>query len=99
MADNYNTYYNPHNFVIGSIFYSVQSVTVSVTYAEIHGAGDDDTVENIARYATATVRGTITLLDPAQADTIKGSTGTLSFDYTDAQAGSDLSVSIANASS
>ncbi len=95
----FNVYDNPNTVTIGSTSISgVQSITTNVSYAEIHAAGDDDTVESVARNATASVRGTITLLDPISADAAKGLTGTLSFKYNEVSGGSAKTISITNAS-
>ena len=94
----FNVYDNPQSVTIGSTSISgVQSITTNVSYSEIHAAGDDDTVESVARYATARVSGTITLLDPVSADSAKGLTGTLGFTYNEVKGGTDKTVSVANA--
>ena len=95
----FNVYDNPQSVTIGSTSISgVQSITTNVSYSEIHAAGDDDTVESVARYATARVSGTITLLDPISADAAKGLTGTLSFKINEVSGGTDKTISIATAS-
>jgi len=95
----FNVYHNPQNVALGSTAITgVQSIVVSVRYGEIHAAGDDDTHESVARHTTARTSGTITLLDPASADTVMGATGTLSFTWKDVQGTSDKTVTIANTS-
>lgn len=95
----FNVYDNPQSVTIGSTSISgVQSITTNVAYAEIHAAGDTDTAESVARFATSTTRGTITLLDPVSADSAKGLTGSLSFTYNEVKGGTDKTVTIATAS-
>ena len=95
----FNVYHNPQNVTLGSTAITgVQSIVVSVRYHEIHAAGDADTHETVARYTTARVSGSITLLDPTSASAVEGQTGTLSFTWKNARGGADKTVTILNAS-
>ena len=95
----FNVYHNPQNVTLGATAITgVQSVIVSVRYAEVHAAGDDETHESLARYTTARTSGTITLLDPTSAEAVRGQTGTLSFTWKDAKGAADKTVTIENCS-
>lgn len=86
----YNTYHNPNTVLVdGSTpVTGVVSVSVNVTMAEIHGAADDETHEGVARHGTARTSGTITTLDPEEADGLSGTTGDLTFRAMDVKGGS-----------
>ena len=94
----YNVYDNPTVTSLGSntSITGVVSISVNVSYGEIHAAADDETHEGVARYTTGRTSGTIALLDPVVADTLKDSTGTLTFTYNEVKGGTDKTVTIAN---
>ena len=95
----FNVYHNPNTVIIGTTAISgVVSIAVSQSFAEIHAAADDDTHESVARHTTGRTRGTITLVDPTEAEAAAGTTGTLSFVWTDVKGGSDKTVTIQNCS-
>ena len=94
----FDVYDNPDNFTVGSQFFGVVSISVSTTKAEIHASADDDTHETVARYGTGRTGGTITFVDPGEAERAKAATGTMTFTFTDVKASTNISVSISNAS-
>ena len=95
----FNVYHNPSDVALGSTpITGVQSIVVSVRYHEIHAAGDDDTHESVARYATGRTSGVITLLDPTAADAVAGQSGTLSFTWKDVKGAADKTVTITDCS-
>ena len=95
----YNVYHNPTGVTLGgSPITGVVSITVSQSFSEIHAAADDDTHESVARYTTGRTSGVIRLVDPTQAEAASGGTGDLVFTWTDAQGGSDKTVTVANCS-
>ncbi|NQU75032.1 MAG: hypothetical protein HQ546_01815 [Planctomycetes bacterium] len=94
----YKVYHNPTNVTIGSIFYGVVSISVSETFGEIHAAADDETHESVARYTTGRTNGTITFVDPTEAERASGTIGTLTFTLTDVKGAADKTVTIANCS-
>ena len=95
----FNTYHNPNTVTIGSVSLTgVVSITVNERYVEIRASADTDTHESVARYGTASTSGTITFVDPTEAESAKGLTGTLSFVWTDVKGATNKTVTIANAS-
>ena len=97
MANNYEVYHNPTSVTIGSTSVTgVQSITISQPRSEIHSAGDADTHESVAVYSTVRTTGTIILADPFQADSIAGSSGTLSFTWTDVRGSTNKVVTVSD---
>ncbi len=94
----FDTYHQPDNFNIGGQFYGVVSITVGTQYAEIHAAADDDTHESVARHGTGRTSGTVTFVDPHEAEKASGTTGSLTFTWTDAKGSQNLTVTVANCS-
>ena len=95
----FNVYHNPKSVTIGSTpITGVMSIAAGQSFGEIHAAADDDTHESVARHTTGRTRGTLTLVDPTQAEAAAGSTGTLSFVWSDVKGGSDKTVTIQNCS-
>jgi hypothetical protein len=95
----FTVYHNPKSVQIDAVAISgVQSVVWTTDRPEIIAAGDGDTHVSVARYGTATTRGTIRFLDPTSADAAAGLTGTLTFDIQDVQGASDKTVTIAGCS-
>ena len=95
----FNVYHNPKSVTIGSTpITGVVSIAAGQSFAEIHAAADDDTHESVARHTTGRTRGVIALVDPTQAEAAAGTTGTLSFVWSDVKGGSDKTVTIQNCS-
>lgn len=95
----FNVYHNPTTVLIGSTSITgVQSITVNVSYAEIHAAGDSDAHESVARFGTGRTSGTITLLDPTSASAVKDISGTLSFVFVDVKAATNKTFTVTSAS-
>jgi hypothetical protein len=85
---SYNVYHNPKNVMLGSTAITgVVSVAVSQTYGELHAAADSDVHESLAVRTTGRTTGTLGLLDPVQAQALAGSSGTLSFVWSNAAGG------------
>jgi len=96
---SFSVYHNPQNVRLGgTAVMGVQSIVISTRYVEIHAAGDGDTHESVARYATARTAGAITLLDPVSARAVSGAAGTLTFTWKDVKGLADKTVTIANCS-
>ena len=90
---------NPHTVAIGSVTLTgVVAISVNVSYAEIHASADEDTHESVARHGTASTRGTIQFVDPVEAESAKGLTGTLTFKWNEVKGAADKTVTIATAS-
>jgi hypothetical protein len=95
MANSYEVYHNPKTVTIGSTSITgVQSITISQPRTEVHSAGDADAYESVAVYSTARTTGAIVLADPLQADSVAGSSGTLSFVWTDVRGTTDKTVTV-----
>lgn len=95
----YNVYHEPRNVMIGSApIAGVESIVVSVCHQEFRAVGDGEMHESVARFTAARTSGAITLADPAGAAAAAGRAGELSFTWTDANAQSDKTVTIAGAS-
>jgi hypothetical protein len=95
----FKTYHSPQSVQIGSTpITGVVSISCDEQQGEIHAAADGETHETVAAYTTKATRGSIALLDPAQAQAIAGSTGSLVFTWKDAAASpTNKTVTIAGA--
>ena len=99
MAISYQTFKNVTGVTIGSTnMYGVQSINTEQVRAEIHGSGDADTHETIARAGTSATRITINTIDPAAAYAWEGLTGTVGATYTDAQATTNKTLAVVGCS-
>jgi hypothetical protein len=95
----FNVYHNPQSVSIGSTSITgVVSITVAQSFQEIHAAADADAFESVARLTTGRTSGTITLVDPVQAQAVAGATGTLTFTWTNVKGTTNKTVTIANCS-
>lgn len=95
----YNVYHNPTDVAVGSqSLTGVVAIAVQVNYAEIHAAADTDTHEGVARYTTGSTTGTITFIDPVQAEIAKDLSGTLTATLTDTKGASDATLTVAGCS-
>jgi len=97
MPISYQVFKNVSSVTLGgTAVYGVQSIRVTKKRAEIHASGDADVYEPIAEVGAAGVSGTITTLDPTDAEALDGVSGTLSFVWKDAKGSTDKTVTIAN---
>ena len=92
----YNVYHNPKTVTLGATpITGVVSISVQQQFAELHAAADNDVHESVAVQTTGRTTGSISLLDPVQAQAIAGTSGTLSFVWSSAAGASgDKTVTI-----
>ena len=93
------TYDNPYDVSIdGNPITGVVAVSISESAAVIRASADTDTHDSIARHGTRATRGTITTLDPEQAEAAGGNRGTLIFKLHDVEGGAAKTGTVLNAS-
>ena len=95
----YNVYHNPKNVTLGATpITGVVAVALAQQHGELHAAADNDVHESVAVHTTGQTNGAIVLLDPVQAQAIAGTTGTLSFVWSNAAGSGDKTVTITGCS-
>jgi len=94
----FTVYHNPYDVNLGGPVTGVVAVAVAQSFGEVHAAADADVHETVAGYTTGRVTGSITLVDPTQAQALSGRTGTLTFKWKDAKGGAAKTVTVANCS-
>ena len=84
----FQVFHDPQDVQIGSIALTgVVTISTTSTFAEIHASADDDTVESVARFATERTGGTISFVDPVEAASARGVSGTLTWTWEDVKTG------------
>jgi hypothetical protein len=96
---SYNVYHSPKNVTLGgTAITGVTAIAVSQMYGELHAAADADVHESVAVHTTGRTAGTLSLLDPVQAQAAGGLSGTLVFTWTNAAGSNDKTVTITGCS-
>jgi hypothetical protein len=95
---SFTVYHNPYDVNLAGPVTGVVAVAVGQSFGEVHAAADADVHETVAGYAAGRVTGSISLVDPTQAQALSGRTGTLTFKWKDAKGGAAKVVTVANCS-
>jgi hypothetical protein len=100
MAISYEVFKNVSTVTLGShSIYGVQTISVQRTSGVVSASADADAFQTVAEPTVTSVTGTITLVDPAIADTLQGlSNRTLSFVAKNTRGAADDTVTIVHVS-
>jgi len=97
VAIAYQVFENVSNVALGAAaVHGVEAVKLTRKRRESSASGDGELYDSVACGGPCSVAGTIETLDPVSAAAIDGHTGTLSFVWEAAGAGTDKTVTISN---
>lgn len=90
---------DPHSVQIGSdAVTDVLSIDWGEDRTPINGRADDDLYDTVAEFGAASVVGSVSFRDPAQAETFANRAGSLSCSFTGMGGGSDRTLTITHCS-